>query len=165
MHVRSMFFVACCFVATLACADHLWSIQQIVPDDVAEAARSQAVLYSVAAVDPQRIQARLAGISDGASDASQPFEIPMPDGSTQRFALFEVPVMEPELAARFPQVEAYAGTSLDVPGAMARVTFPARGFHALCRGVRRAAVSVIAFTGAQQAVDNTLALYSQRLKE
>jgi len=118
----------------IAAPGELWSSRRIVPDDVAAAAHSQAALYSVVHVDPAQIRHRLNaidGAANGANAVQPAIELPMPDGSTQRFTLFEVPVMEPELTAQFPDFKAYAGQSLDCPGATARLTFTARGFHAM----------------------------------
>ena len=39
--------------------------------------------------------------------------LPRPDGTSARFALREAPVMEPALAARYPQIKTYAGIGLD----------------------------------------------------
>lgn len=63
--------------------------------------------------------------------ASAPFNLPMPDGSVHPFRIFEVPCMAPELAARFPSFKTYAGESLETPGATVRLSFTARGFHAM----------------------------------
>jgi len=120
-------------LATVATASpgELWSSRPIVPDDVAAAAREQAHLYSVVQVDPARVRQQLNATAIAPNAANAAFVLPMPDGSTQRFALSEVPVMEPDLAARFPDFKAFTGQSLDCPGATARITITARGFHAL----------------------------------
>ena len=56
--------------------------------------------------------------------------LPQPNGTTARFALREAPVMEPALAARFPQIKTYAGVGLDDVHATVRLDLSPMGFHA-----------------------------------
>ncbi|MCZ2458823.1 MAG: M12 family metallo-peptidase [Chitinophagales bacterium] len=58
-------------------------------------------------------------------------ELPMPDGSTAKFHVWESPVMEPSLAARFPEIMTFEGQGIDDPFAMIRFDFnPYFGFSA-----------------------------------
>jgi len=58
-------------------------------------------------------------------------ELPMPDGSVQRFHVWESSIQEPGLAARFPEMRTFAGQGIDDPYATIRFDYnPYFGFHA-----------------------------------
>lgn len=56
--------------------------------------------------------------------------LPMPDGSFEKFEIYDSPVMAPLLAAKYPSIQSYKGRSLDTPGMSVRFDTGPYGFHA-----------------------------------
>ncbi len=57
--------------------------------------------------------------------------LPMPDGSFARFRMEESPVLEPGLAARFPEIKSFRGQGLGNNPMSLRCDWSPNGFHAL----------------------------------
>ena len=57
--------------------------------------------------------------------------LPYPDGSNRRFQIEPSPVMEPALAAQFPEFQTFNGKGIDEPAATAKLDWTSHGFHAM----------------------------------
>ncbi len=57
--------------------------------------------------------------------------LPYPDGSDRRFRVEDSPILEPELAARFPEIRTFTVQGIDDPTASGRLSLTPLGFHAM----------------------------------
>lgn len=57
-------------------------------------------------------------------------ELPMPDGRTAKFRVWESSIQEPALQARFSEIRTFAGQGIDDPYASIRFDIGPNGFHA-----------------------------------
>ncbi len=66
--------------------------------------------------------------------------IPLPDGTTENFEIFESPVLSPEIAAKFPDIKTYTGKSQKNYGSTIRISFTEIGLDAIITGAGKDAV-------------------------
>lgn len=57
--------------------------------------------------------------------------IPMPAGGVARFHIWESAVLDPKLAAKYPDIKTYTGQGIDDPTANIKLDLTAHGFHAM----------------------------------
>ncbi len=69
--------------------------------------------------------------TEGARSSRLVLELPMPDGSTGQFGVWESPVMAPALAAQYPMIKTFSGASLQHSGTRVKFDYNLNGFHAL----------------------------------
>ena len=91
--------------------------------------------YSVFALDLGRMDAVLANVPAEFSTLEKrenyQVTLPMPDGTLQRFRVWDSPIMEAPLAAEYPDVRTYVGQGVDDPTATVRFDRTPLGFHAM----------------------------------
>ncbi len=91
--------------------------------------------YRTAGLDTGKLQTLLAQapLEGSAAAQSNPIvlSLPLPDGEYGRFQIVESPIMEPALAAKFPEIKTYAGQGLDDASASVRLDWTPQGFHAM----------------------------------
>ncbi|MGI8437666.1 MAG: reprolysin-like metallopeptidase, partial [Chthoniobacterales bacterium] len=98
--------------------------RNIVPQTYRSLALDRPALENILAAAPPE--------STGPLDATgTELTVPLPDGSLARFIVQESPVMEPKLAAKYPEIKTYIGQGVDDPTATVRFDLTPTGFHAM----------------------------------
>jgi len=111
----------------------LWSYvdHSAVPSDLPSLMRTND--FKVATLDSTAIRNQLANapavLTQPALESSI-LSIPNPDGTLERFSIFVSSIMEPELAAKFPEIQTYAGQGIDNPASTIQLDMTPQGFHA-----------------------------------
>ena len=92
-------------------------------------------VYSTFRVDKSALNSLLEAAPREFSVAARTQEViltmPMPDGTFSRFRIQNSPIMEPELAAKYPEINSYLGQGIDNPNATARFDMSPVGFRAM----------------------------------
>ena len=88
--------------------------------------------YRTLALDWTALNDLLADAPDGLAEANETILVlPLPNGEYGRFQIYKAAVMHPDLAAKFPEIQTYAGVGLDDSSAYARLDTTPKGFHAM----------------------------------
>ena len=73
-------------------------------------------------------------LANGGTQRQVEISLPMPEeGKYLRFAVEEVAIMHPDLAAKYPEIKTYRGHGLDDPSARLALDFTPAGMHAQIR--------------------------------
>ena len=121
-------------LSATAAAAPMW--QSRLPDAADSAALSAPLRdYRALVLDRGELRAALDTAPDeGSGFAAATLDLPMPDGTTQRFSVWRVQVMAPQLAVRYPAIRSYVARAIDRPETVARLDDSPHGFFAMIRG-------------------------------
>lgn len=96
------------------------------------AANAEPVYYRALRANPDALKQALAAAPlEFTSNRGAELLLPMPDGTMQRFEVEKSPIMAPELAARYPEIQTYRVRGLDNPAASGRLDLTPAGFHGM----------------------------------
>ncbi len=134
-HLLTLSF--CFFLFSLSGQTSVWSdIEEsriLLPQDAEVAgpvSEYRTLSMDMDAMKSELLQAPME-FSEAARQSPARISLPMPDGQLLELEVVESPVMAPELAARYPELKAYAARAVGNPGITARLDISPYAFHAL----------------------------------
>ena len=137
--LRKIALLTVVFVSGLPMSAQLsfWSLASAEDRGVAPAV--EVSTFDAYDLDLARLEAWLAEVPHAAAFEARTSEavlaLPLPNGRVERFRVVNSPIMAPELAARFPDIQVFAGQGVDTPEATVRFDLTPQGFHAMVMGV------------------------------
>lgn len=94
--------------------------------------RYAAFTFDIAAARAALAEAPMESAPGVINNADAPtIDIPLPDGSFATFRVVESPIMEPGLAAKFPEIKSYAGEAVQDPSISMRFDVSPAGFRGI----------------------------------
>lgn len=106
----------------------IWQSVERVPDAAKQVIHPDK--YLVFNVNTQGIRSFLWDLSDK-PELGKVISLPAPDGSMKSFSVWEAPMFEPGLAAKFPDIKTFTAVSLDNKYVTAKLDYTVMGFHAM----------------------------------
>ncbi|WP_018615992.1 reprolysin-like metallopeptidase [Segetibacter koreensis] len=101
--------------------------------------------------------------SETAKKSNLIITVPMPDGSFNRFRLVETSMMEPGLAAKFPEIKTYNGQGIDDPYATIKLDWSERGFHAMILSQIKGSVFIDPYV--QETLTNYISYFKKDVRQ
>lgn len=77
-----------------------------------------------------------------AAQSSFILTVPVGDSKLERFSVVSAPVMDAALAARYPEIQSYAGKGIDNPTSTIRFDVSPRGFHGMILSANRPTIYI-----------------------
>lgn len=90
-------------------------------------------------------------------------EIPMPNGTTASFHIWESETMAPELAAKFPEIKTYTGQGIDDRSATINIDWTPLGFHAMILSASTGSIFIDPYSNGNKT--NYIAYYKTDFKK
>ena len=122
--------ILCCFLWLPALPGFagIWQDVQV----SAKATDATPIYYRSLRADHDALRQALAAAPlEYTSSQGTEIQLPMPDGSLQRFEVENSPIMQPALAARYPEIQTYRARGIDDPAATGRLDLTPKGFHGM----------------------------------
>ena len=114
--------------------DNVWELRPRIPATQGSVSYLQPNTYAAAVLDTSSLLAMLVSapmeFSEAANKAPLQISLPTPSHDLARFAVVQSPIMDPVLAAQFPDIMTYSGQGIDDPAATLRFDVGPAGFHA-----------------------------------
>lgn len=109
----------------------LWTLNE---DNAIQVAGERKIIpsaFKLAKLSTQDFKLQQTFIPDENSGQQALIDLPTPDGGLKHFSIFEVPMMEAPLAAKYPQIKTYTAIQIDNPLVTAKIDYTVFGFHAM----------------------------------
>jgi hypothetical protein len=69
--------------------------------------------------------------ANNSKSGKKKLKIPLPNGNFEEFEISESPIMEAELALKYPEIKTYSGYSVNNPSTIVRFDYTPKGFHSM----------------------------------
>ncbi len=139
-HINCALIALCCFFSTisLSAQNDIWTTIQeediVDPNGVRELFPEQAAYFDLSTIELRSILQTAPDEEAGAlSTSSTIIPVPLPDGEIINFRVVRYEMLEPALAAKYPNIRNYKGIAVDDPTTTIRFDWTARGFRAVLR--------------------------------
>ncbi len=126
---------------------NFWQTTQKRSEQAIEANKASLSNPRLFTMDLSSLKTNLKGVtSRQAGGTGIIMSFPDADGNLQRFRVFEFSNMEPALAARYPEINSYAGQGIDDPSSIIRFSVSPLGFQSMVLGGDNSATFIEPYT-------------------